>query len=681
MGLFELIAYARVRWTFDVDMTNHDITNVNLVSGNVTITGGTIDNTPIGGTTPAAIIGTTIDATTTFTFSDDTTTNTAPVRTATLVVAANDSLAKSKAQADYVCDGTADDVQIQAGIDALPVGGGKVLLSEGNYTINENDGNGYCIAILSNVTLAGQGHSALKLDDNQDCHMIVNSDQVGGNTNINIIDIELNGNIDNQTQVVGSYGIYLKNCTYSSVERCHIHHVVQYGIQPELCTHSRFNNNILNDVGNAAIGDGDGIEITNSSDCIIANNICKDNYQTGIEIEESQRIVTIGNSIYDCIFGIELDNEETAVHNNLIKGNIIHSAVRGICCQYGTSGTQIIGNYIYMASDADGNNLGIYFDQGAAWYDFNDKAISIIGNYIYGKNIHFSHGIRIRGKPGHEFTEMLITNNYINNVGSYSIDLVYVDKSLISNNFVTDGRAYGILLTDSDSNMIANNKFYNCNGDGIRIASGVENHIRNNDCRGNTNAIWLDPSVASQTFLYRQHSDHFQDCRAFAVSYVHAAITGTGVEQEITTAITNPDVPRNVTIWNDANSTGDVTIEGVDAKGNSVSEAITITTGGLVVGDVAFATVSKIIIPATVANPDVIKVGIGNILGLSNIVYETGDIYKVKVNNVDRTGEFNMAADVDTDYDTLNMSSLAAGAIAAGDDITIWSRSNLNIIN
>lgn len=58
-----------------------------------------------------------------------------PVRSATLVVAANDSLDKSKAQADYVCDGVADNVEIQAAIDAIPSVGGKVVLLEGTYVL------------------------------------------------------------------------------------------------------------------------------------------------------------------------------------------------------------------------------------------------------------------------------------------------------------------------------------------------------------------------------------------------------------------------------------------------------------------------------------------------------------------------------------------------------------------
>uniref|UniRef100_A0A6M3J6Y7 Uncharacterized protein n=2 Tax=viral metagenome TaxID=1070528 RepID=A0A6M3J6Y7_9ZZZZ len=79
-------------------------------------------------------------------------------RSATLVVAANNASAKSIAGADYVCDGTADDVQIQAAIDALPAGGGKVVLSEGTFS---------CTTALSiqksDVLIEGMG-KATKVD-------------------------------------------------------------------------------------------------------------------------------------------------------------------------------------------------------------------------------------------------------------------------------------------------------------------------------------------------------------------------------------------------------------------------------------------------------------------------------------------------------------------------------------
>ncbi len=82
-------------------------------------------------------------------------------RTSTIVVAASDSSDASKAQADYVCDGIADDVEIQAAIGDLPVGGGRVSLSEGQFNLS------LAVEVTKdNVTLYGQGNATiLKVND------------------------------------------------------------------------------------------------------------------------------------------------------------------------------------------------------------------------------------------------------------------------------------------------------------------------------------------------------------------------------------------------------------------------------------------------------------------------------------------------------------------------------------
>ena len=64
---------------------------------------------------------------------------------ATITIAASDSLPQSKANATYVCDGTDDNVEIQAAIDSLPeakgketwhsIGGGSIQLLEGTFNI------------------------------------------------------------------------------------------------------------------------------------------------------------------------------------------------------------------------------------------------------------------------------------------------------------------------------------------------------------------------------------------------------------------------------------------------------------------------------------------------------------------------------------------------------------------
>src|SRR3990167_10805911 len=80
----------------------------------------------------------------------------------TIFVAASDASAASIAAAlpAYRCDGTADDVQIQAAIDALPAQGGKVLLSEGTFTITSAINVG-----IKYLTLQGAGRSSTRSEE------------------------------------------------------------------------------------------------------------------------------------------------------------------------------------------------------------------------------------------------------------------------------------------------------------------------------------------------------------------------------------------------------------------------------------------------------------------------------------------------------------------------------------
>jgi len=57
-------------------------------------------------------------------------------RGATLTIASNDSSALTKAQADYVCDGTDDQVQIHAAVDTLGANGGDIYLTNGVFNLS-----------------------------------------------------------------------------------------------------------------------------------------------------------------------------------------------------------------------------------------------------------------------------------------------------------------------------------------------------------------------------------------------------------------------------------------------------------------------------------------------------------------------------------------------------------------
>lgn len=104
---------------------------------------------------------------------------------------------------------------------------------------------------------------------------------------------------------------------------------------------------------------------------------------------------------------------------------------------------------------------------------------------------------------------------------------------------------------------------------------------------------------------------------------VHAAVTDTGVQQVVTTAITNPAVPRNVTATA-GGTAGDikaiqVIVAGLNVWGQSITEtlpAFTVDTAGTVVGNKAFASVTSITIPAHDGLGATTAIGTGAKLGL-----------------------------------------------------------------
>jgi hypothetical protein len=104
---------------------------------------------------------------------------------------------------------------------------------------------------------------------------------------------------------------------------------------------------------------------------------------------------------------------------------------------------------------------------------------------------------------------------------------------------------------------------------------------------------------------------------------VHAAVTDNGAQQVVTTAITNPVVPRNITVT--AGGTAEdikaikVTVEGTNANNEKISEEIgpfTVNTAGTKEGSKAFKTVTKITIPAHDGEGATTAVGFGEKLGL-----------------------------------------------------------------
>lgn len=103
---------------------------------------------------------------------------------------------------------------------------------------------------------------------------------------------------------------------------------------------------------------------------------------------------------------------------------------------------------------------------------------------------------------------------------------------------------------------------------------------------------------------------------------VHAAITLPDSEPlEVTTDITNPDMPRNLEIvGNQVGISGNVVIVGTDADDDPLTETIVASGTDTVVGTKAFKTVTSITVPVKNGSGDTISIGTGSKLGVGAIL-------------------------------------------------------------
>jgi hypothetical protein len=120
---------------------------------------------------------------------------------------------------------------------------------------------------------------------------------------------------------------------------------------------------------------------------------------------------------------------------------------------------------------------------------------------------------------------------------------------------------------------------------------------------------------------------HFQVDAAFATvaaaAGIHAAVVDNGAQQVVTTAFTQPSVPRNITATVGGVATDikgiQITITGTNYKDEVISEvlpAFTLDTVGTVVGNKAFKTITSITIPAHDGVGATTAIGFGEKLGL-----------------------------------------------------------------
>ncbi len=304
-----------------------------------------------------------------------------PPRTATLFVAASDSLDKSRAQADYICDGVADNVQINAALAAVgALGGGKVMLSEGTFQTSDPivisgdaitlEGDNYVGTSIDGQLLAA-GENVIVISGRLNCcvnNLTLNNAAGGGLgrhgifiedgcdhfciEKIDITDCDGDGiHIEGTTTDKGE----IKDCTIDTVDGHGIHVTPDAG-QQSLRFH--IHGNYITGAG------GDGIHFSTCTGHryhIIEENQIYNVTGNGIDgVEWVMECSLLGNYIFTCTAdGIVLDAN---CDNNLIENNFINGCggygidiAAATCTENRVMNNKLIGNTSGAIVD-----LGVY---------------------------------------------------------------------------------------------------------------------------------------------------------------------------------------------------------------------------------------------------------------------------------------------------------------------------------
>jgi len=343
-------------------------------------------------------------------------------------IAASNASVQAKRVANFVCDGTDDIVEIRLAIAALPVNGGKVVLSEGTFNVKVGSGD-WGWSLGNNIIFEGQGKSSiLNVDATSAGALIV----ITGSNN-SVKNIKFVNNASTYQHCISLLGA--KNCiiegNYAQITSAGtfliIHGDVTYLSQDNIITKNTVLGNISAAGGIICSSALSGRNIRNE----ISYNIVE-NMDSGISIQDNNQNV-IGNIIKNCVgTGISIS---AAFYSNIL-GNIITDCYRGIYAnQSYTYGNVISGNEIGLSK-----REGIFIDDNNAFV-ISDN---ILKDNCQDANDTYSE-LYMKGN------KQIISNNNIlctqSNKAKYGIELFNGDNSNIIGNVVRGAVTTQIILS------------------------------------------------------------------------------------------------------------------------------------------------------------------------------------------------------------------------------------------
>lgn len=374
-------------------------------------------------------------------------------RTASYVVAASNAPAHVKAQADYVCDGTNDEVEIQNALTADA--GGKILLY-GTFS----KGNIAGIAIPSDTVLDLQGKLRL-IDNVGDSPVIFAS---SGTTNITITGNGiLDGNKSGQTTTAG---------------------IVAMGISFINVSNSQIDSISIIDMGTAVAQSGYGLYLNGSS-----FNRIHDVYLSG---SKRENLCLYNNSNYNVVSGVIANNTP---NRNFVIHNASYNLIDA-CQSYGgsTGGINIQADVGTTNYDNTIHGTGVFNSLGYGIYIGGANRVKLDGNTV---NITGGIGINFAATTT---TNSSIINNTVVKTAAEGVSVLGVDNA-ISNNTIISSTGISIYLASGATRaMVSGNTIIN----GSNLAISTEAHngtIYGNNCNSNQGGIDVKAGADYNTLL------------------------------------------------------------------------------------------------------------------------------------------------------------------------------------